>query len=70
MVETISRQCICYHFMSVKVALCSISLLKARKNNEESACQAILHPLLVKGRIISVDAIESPSRVVCAGPYL
>jgi predicted transposase YbfD/YdcC len=31
----------------------------SRKNNEESACQAILHPLLVKGRIISADAIFS-----------
>src|SRR2546421_1664707 len=29
------------------------------KNNEESACLAILHPVLVKGRIISVDAIFS-----------
>src|SRR5205807_752235 len=29
------------------------------KNNEESACKAILHPVLVKGRIISVDAIFS-----------
>lgn len=29
------------------------------KNNEESACLAILHPVLVKGRILSVDAIFS-----------
>lgn len=29
------------------------------KNNEESACKAILHPVLVKGRIISADAIFS-----------
>lgn len=29
------------------------------ENNEESACRAILHPLLVKGRILSVDAIFS-----------
>jgi predicted transposase YbfD/YdcC len=29
------------------------------KNNEESACKAILHPVLVKGRIISGDAIFS-----------
>ena len=29
------------------------------KNNEESACQAILHPVLVKGRILTVDAIFS-----------
>jgi len=28
-----------------------------KENNEESACKAILHPLLVKGRIISADAI-------------
>jgi DDE_Tnp_1-associated len=40
------------------------------KNNEESACLAIFHPLLVKGRIISVDAIESPSSVVCHGSCL
>src|SRR5436305_9454760 len=30
-----------------------------RKNNEESAGKAILHPLLVKGRIISGDSIFS-----------
>lgn len=30
-----------------------------KENNEESACKAILHPLLVKGRIISADAIFS-----------
>jgi len=30
-----------------------------KKNNEESACEAILHPLLVKGRILSADAIFS-----------
>ncbi len=30
-----------------------------RKRNEESACKAILHPLLVKGRIISGDSIFS-----------
>src|SRR2546429_1172648 len=29
------------------------------KKNEESACKAILHPVLVKGRIISADAIFS-----------
>jgi len=37
----------------------------SKKNNEESACQAILHPLLVKGRIISADAIFS-CRAWCA----
>lgn len=30
-----------------------------KKNNEESACKAILHPLLVKGRILSADAMFS-----------
>ena len=35
------------------------------KNNEESACLAILHPVLVKGRIITVDAIFS-CRAWCA----
>jgi predicted transposase YbfD/YdcC len=30
-----------------------------KENNEESACKAILHPLLVKGRIISADEIFS-----------
>jgi hypothetical protein len=35
------------------------------KNNEESACQAILHPVLVKGRIITADAIFS-CRAWCA----
>lgn len=35
------------------------------KNNEESACQAILHPVLVKGRILTVDAIFS-CRAWCA----
>ena len=35
------------------------------KNNEESACKAILHPVLVKGRILSVDAIFS-CRAWCA----
>jgi hypothetical protein len=35
------------------------------KNNEESACRAILHPMLVKGRIITADAIFS-SREWCA----
>lgn len=30
-----------------------------KKRNEESACKAILHPLLVKGRIISGDSIFS-----------
>lgn len=29
------------------------------KNNEESACRAILHPVLVKGRMLTVDAIFS-----------
>jgi predicted transposase YbfD/YdcC len=33
--------------------------LVRKENNEESACRAILHPLLVKGRILSVDAIFS-----------
>ena len=36
-----------------------------KENNEESACKAILHPLLVKGRIISADAIFS-CRAWCA----
>jgi predicted transposase YbfD/YdcC len=36
-----------------------------RKNNEQSACQAILHPVLVKGRIITADAIFS-CRTWCA----
>ena len=31
----------------------------ASKNNEESACLAILHPVLVKGRILSGDSIFS-----------
>jgi predicted transposase YbfD/YdcC len=35
------------------------------KNNEESACRAILHPVLVKGRIITADAIFS-CRAWCA----
>ena len=35
------------------------------KNNEESACQAILHPVLVKGRVLTVDAIFS-CRAWCA----
>lgn len=39
--------------------------LVPKENNEESACKAILHPLLVKGRIISADAIFS-SRPWCA----
>lgn len=30
-----------------------------KKKNEESACKAILHPKLVKDRIITVDAIVS-----------
>jgi len=30
-----------------------------KENNEESACKAILHPLLVKDRIITADAIFS-----------
>ena len=30
-----------------------------KKKNEESACKAILHPILVKGRIISGDAMFS-----------
>jgi hypothetical protein len=30
-----------------------------KENNEKSACKAILHPLLVKGRILSADAIFS-----------
>jgi predicted transposase YbfD/YdcC len=36
-----------------------------KKKNEESACQAILHPMLVKGRIITADAIFS-CRAWCA----
>lgn len=36
-----------------------------QKKNERSACKAILHPLLVKGRIISADAIFS-CRAWCA----
>ena len=40
-----------------------------KKNNEESACLAILHPLLVKGRIISADAIFS-CRAWCAAVHL
>jgi predicted transposase YbfD/YdcC len=31
----------------------------SRKNNEQSACVAILHPVLVKGRIITADSIFS-----------
>ncbi len=30
-----------------------------KKKNEESACKSLLHPVLVKGRIISADAIFS-----------
>lgn len=33
--------------------------LVKKETNEEAACKAILHPLLVKGRIISADAIFS-----------
>jgi predicted transposase YbfD/YdcC len=33
--------------------------LVKKENNEESACKAILHPLLAKGRILSGDAIFS-----------
>jgi hypothetical protein len=40
-----------------------------KKNNEESACRAILHPLLVKGRILSADAIFS-CRAWCAAVHL
>ncbi len=40
-------------------------ILVHKENNEESACKAILHPLLVKGRIISADAIFS-CRAWCA----
>jgi len=40
-----------------------------KENNEESACKAILHPLLVKGRIISADAIFS-SRAWCAAIHV
>lgn len=36
-----------------------------KENNEESACKAILHPVLVKGRIITADSIFS-SRGWCA----
>lgn len=39
--------------------------LVSRKNNEQSACQAILHPVLVKGRILSADAMFS-CRAWCA----
>jgi predicted transposase YbfD/YdcC len=39
-----------------------------KKKNEESACKAILHPLLVKGRIISADAMFS-CRDWCATIY-
>ncbi len=40
-----------------------------KNNNEESACRAILHPLLVKGRILSADAIFS-CRAWCAAVHL
>jgi predicted transposase YbfD/YdcC len=40
-----------------------------KENNEESACRAILHPLLVKGRIMSVDAIFS-CRAWCAAVHI
>jgi len=33
--------------------------LVTKKKNEESTCKAILHPVLVKGRIISADAMFS-----------
>jgi predicted transposase YbfD/YdcC len=39
------------------------------KHNEESACLAILHPVLVKGRILSVDAIFS-CREWCAAVHV
>lgn len=39
--------------------------LVKKENNEESACKAILHPVLVKGRIITADSIFS-SRGWCA----
>jgi predicted transposase YbfD/YdcC len=40
-----------------------------KENNEESACRAILHPVLVKGRILSVDAIFS-CRAWCAAVHV
>jgi predicted transposase YbfD/YdcC len=40
-----------------------------KKNNEESACKAILHPVLVKGRILSADAIFS-CRDWCAAVHV
>jgi predicted transposase YbfD/YdcC len=40
-----------------------------KKNNEESACKAILHPVLVKGRILSADAMFS-CRDWCAAVHV
>src|SRR5712691_777988 len=59
MAERISHPCIFYHFMSAKVALCSINLPSRAKTMRSLRGLAILHPVLVKGRIISVDAIFS-----------
>jgi hypothetical protein len=44
-------------------------LAEQASNNEESACRAILHPVLVKGRIITVDAIFS-CRAWCAAVHV
>jgi predicted transposase YbfD/YdcC len=46
-------------FYECKSGIVFDQFLVDKKKNEESACKAILHPLLVKGRIISGDAIFS-----------
>src|SRR5579884_2629676 len=65
MAERISHLCICSHSMSVKVALCSIKWSSRAKTMKSRRGLAILHPVLVKGRILSVDAIFS-CRAWCA----
>jgi predicted transposase YbfD/YdcC len=46
-------------FYECKSGIVLDQFLVDKKRNEESACKAILHPTLVKGRIISADAIFS-----------
>ncbi len=59
MAEMTSHLCICCRAHECESGIVLDQFVVNKKNNEESACKAILDPLLVKGRIISADAIFS-----------
>ena len=69
MEETMNRRGHLLSFYECISGIVHDQFLVDKKKNEESACKAVLHPLLVKGRIISADAMFS-CRDWCAVIYV